>query len=91
MRAAAVVALSVVLAHGGVQLNKAPVPVPGAAKYSLQITATEVSSPHQVTNVSWSGISEAGSGDWIAVCCDQVDELHACLALHVSTLSAALY
>ena len=47
------------------------VPPHGSAKYSLNITTSELSSPHDAANVSWSGISEAASGDWIAVCCDQ--------------------
>lgn len=47
------------------------VPPHGSAMYSLNITASELSSPHDTANVSWSGISEAASGDWIAVCCDQ--------------------
>ena len=49
-----------------------PLPPHGNAKYSLLISETEISSTHEQAIVSWSGIYEASSGDWIAACCSQV-------------------
>jgi hypothetical protein len=39
------------------------------AKYTLDISVGTLSVPAADTVVSWTGIAEARSGDWVAICC----------------------
>lgn len=39
------------------------------AKYTLSSSVTVLSTPTAVSNVSWTGITEAAKGDWVAIAC----------------------
>jgi hypothetical protein len=60
LRAPAILAVAALLAGAA---------TPALAMYPLAVSVMQLDVPYQDALVSWSGINEAGDGDWIAVCC----------------------